>query len=125
MKFLADENIAVSVVHSLRKAGFDVEDVKEENLCGVSDHHLLKLAYDEDRIILTHDKDFGALGQRQRHHGIVLLRFKNQKPDIVSAILLHALQTKHADIFEHNFVIISETLITVHWKETKKVGKPF
>ena len=30
MKFLTDENIAASVVQSLKKQGFDVKDVKEQ-----------------------------------------------------------------------------------------------
>ena len=58
LKFLVDENIAGSVVNALRKSGYDVKDVKEEKLYGLSDSKILEMANEGDRIIITHDKDF-------------------------------------------------------------------
>ena len=37
MKFLTDENIAKTVVNTLRKAGYDVKDIKESRLFGSPD----------------------------------------------------------------------------------------
>ena len=91
MKFLTDENIAVNVLQSLRTAGHDVKDIKEEKLYGVSDHIILELANKENRILVTHDKDFACF--TQKHKGIILLRFQNQSPSIVSKTLLQLLRS--------------------------------
>jgi len=32
MKFLTDENIAISVTHAIKELGFDVKDIKEAKL---------------------------------------------------------------------------------------------
>lgn len=36
IKFLSDENIALKLVKSIRKKGFDVKDIKEEKLFGIT-----------------------------------------------------------------------------------------
>ncbi len=59
--FLTDENIHPIIVQSLRLRGCDVFDVKEEGLNGNTDTFLLALATDQNRVVLTHDSDFGTL----------------------------------------------------------------
>ncbi len=116
MKFLTDENVATSVVRALREAGFDVKDIKEEQLHGVSDNDVLRLASREDRIIITHDKDFANVLSffRMKHKGIILLRLQNQHSSNVSQVLLHVLQSKLAKKIQNNLVIISDTKVTIH-----------
>ncbi len=41
LKFLADENIAKSLVRALRQNGYDVKDIKEEKLFGISDKEVI------------------------------------------------------------------------------------
>jgi len=53
IRFLADENIATSLVKSLRKNGFDVKDIKEEKLYGIADKEALEIAKKEDRAALS------------------------------------------------------------------------
>ncbi len=77
MRFLADENIANSIVELLRSFGHDVCDVKEQQWFGKSDAFLVLLAKKEKRIIVTHDKDFIY----QEKVAVLLLRFQNQKPN--------------------------------------------
>jgi predicted nuclease of predicted toxin-antitoxin system len=60
-KFLTDENIQTPVVEYLQTKGFDILDVKQNGLSGSSDTYLLSLAYQQQRIVLTHDSDFGTL----------------------------------------------------------------
>ena len=74
--FLTDENIALPIITYLRSLGNDVLDVKEALLGGSSDHELLALAHAQNRIIITHDSDFGTLAIAQRHPyvGIVYLK---------------------------------------------------
>ncbi len=73
---LTDENIEVEVVKWLRQAGFDVYDVCEQGLRGVSDQQLLQTAVTANRVVVTHDADFGTLAilQGEPVIGILYLR---------------------------------------------------
>lgn len=115
MKFLTDENIARSVVHILRNEGFDVKDIKEANMQGTSDKFILELTEKEDRIIVTHDKDFGNIfSNNPQHKGIILLRLKDQRPDRVKGILIQTLKSSIKDKIKNNIIVISEYNVTVH-----------
>ena len=116
MKFLTDENIATSVVYALRHAGFDVKDIKEEKLFGVSDKEILQLASKENRIIITHDKDFAQIlsSAKISHKGVILLRLKNQNPTNVAQILLKTLQSQVAHKIPNNLSVLSEAQTVIH-----------
>ena len=115
MKFLTDENIAISTYKSIKQLGFDVKNIKEIGLEGKSDYELLKFAYKENRIIITHDKDFGNLFYTKlEHKGIILLRFKKQNPQNVSNTLIKILQSEIKDKLENNIIIISEHKVIIH-----------
>jgi predicted nuclease of predicted toxin-antitoxin system len=58
LRFLADECRDFAVVRCLRASGHDVLAVSEFQQRSV-DRELLALALEEDRILLTEDKDFG------------------------------------------------------------------
>lgn len=116
MKFLTDENVAVSLVKSLRNMKFDVKDVKEEKLYGLKDKELLKLGAKEDRVIITHDKDFInlALAKDLQNRGIILLRFKNQKALKIQITLLKFLNSNLKDKANKGVIILSDTQVIVH-----------
>lgn len=59
LKFLTDENIAKSTIRELRNLGYDIKDVKEEKLYGISDETIIEIAIKEERTVITLDKDFG------------------------------------------------------------------
>jgi predicted nuclease of predicted toxin-antitoxin system len=71
-----DENIDPEFLNYLRTQGFDVFDVKENRLSGSMDDVLLALAFEQNRIIITLDSDFGTLIYRDNHLflGIIYLR---------------------------------------------------
>jgi predicted nuclease of predicted toxin-antitoxin system len=60
VRWLADECVAAPVVVFLRAAGHDVLYVAEA-AAGLSDLDVIGLAFQEKRILLTEDKDFGIL----------------------------------------------------------------
>jgi predicted nuclease of predicted toxin-antitoxin system len=70
---LTDENLDPAVVLWLRQAGFDVFDVCEQGLQGSSDLALLQLAVTQNRLIVTHDSDFGTLAILQGEPVVGLL----------------------------------------------------
>jgi predicted nuclease of predicted toxin-antitoxin system len=76
MRFLADESCDFAVVRSLRSDGHDFLAVSECQQRSV-DRELMELAYEQNRILITEDKDFGwlAFAGRMDNPGVVLLRF--------------------------------------------------
>ena len=75
MIFLADECCNAGLVASLRDHGHDVLYIKEEKP-GSNDDEVLSIAYNEDRILITEDTDFGELVYRLKKpsKGIILIR---------------------------------------------------
>jgi predicted nuclease of predicted toxin-antitoxin system len=75
-KVLTDENIHGDVVSFLRSSGMDVLDVQGEGLQGSTDEELLIRAMADQRVVFTHDSDFGTLTilGGQQMVGIIYLR---------------------------------------------------
>jgi len=92
MRFLADENCDFAVVRALRDAGHDVLAVSEVTP-RADDEDVIRLALDDQRIVLTEDKDFGQLvyAHGQKTLGVVLLRFpasaRRLLPDAVRKLI--------------------------------------
>lgn len=84
---LVDVNVAVEVVAFLRAEGVDVVSASEEGWSGWLDDDLLAESVRTDRLILTHDADFGRLAilEGLPYHGILRLRPGDDPPEIVIA----------------------------------------
>jgi predicted nuclease of predicted toxin-antitoxin system len=76
LKFLADENINHIVVAYLREQGLDIEDIKELSLSGIDDFSVLAYAFENERVVITQDSDFGTLSilEQQPFLGIIYLK---------------------------------------------------
>lgn len=87
---LTDQNIHPRVVAFLRTSGFDVLDVCEQSWHGTSDLVLLQRAVAANRVIVTHDGDFGALAIMQGEPvvGLLYLRPGHLDPQFT----IHTLQ---------------------------------
>jgi predicted nuclease of predicted toxin-antitoxin system len=88
MKFIADEGIDASLVVLLREAGYDVLYFAEFEP-STDDEVILNLANEQNRILLTRDKDFGELVYRMKkvHSGIILSRLEELKSSTRSKIV--------------------------------------
>jgi predicted nuclease of predicted toxin-antitoxin system len=58
---LADQNIHSDVVAHLRECQFDIVSVADLRLQGANDLTLIRLAFKQQRVVVTHDPDFGTL----------------------------------------------------------------
>lgn len=63
MRFLADENIPMALMAALRQHGHDVV-AAGAIIGGSADREVAARAAAEGRIVLTFDKDFGAIAMR-------------------------------------------------------------
>ena len=59
VRFLADEDLRASIIQGLRsrEPAIDILDVKSAGLRGAMDRELLKLAAEQGRILITHDRN--------------------------------------------------------------------
>jgi predicted nuclease of predicted toxin-antitoxin system len=107
MRILANENVTRTVIDGLRTKAHDVLSVKE-SLRGEKDDAILARAQAEKRIVLTHDKDFGALAFRvglPAECGVILLRLSGADRDADNKRALEAIECR-AD-WEGHFSVIS------------------
>lgn len=94
MKFITDENLGIRVPKYLRTLGYDVISAIEVAL-SKPDTDILYIANEEDRIILTTDKDFGELVFKEglAHSGVILLRLKDESVENKKRVLLRELKS--------------------------------
>ena len=61
MRFLVDANLSPRLAERLRREGHDAVAVGEVGLAGASDDDILNHAIASERVIISHDTDFGSL----------------------------------------------------------------
>lgn len=113
LKFIVDECTGPHVARWLESDGYHVLSIYDE-MRGIKDVEVLKIAQSDRRIIITNDKDFGEMVFRQRlaHPGIVLLRLDNErsknKIDVLKKLLVN-----HLDELTGNFLVVTEKSVRV------------
>ena len=77
MKFMLDESAEARLGVFLASQGHDSKRVGIDFPKSIHDEQVLEFARNEQRIILTNDKDFGELIFRQKlsHSGVIFFRF--------------------------------------------------
>lgn len=83
MKWLADACVDARLVEALQKAGCDIRLLVSQER-SLPDEDVLKIAYQEDRVILTDDKDFGEWVVRRKEpiHGLVFVRIDPEQIEL-------------------------------------------
>ena|SRR5947209_4972572 len=113
MKFVADESVDGPIVARLRAAGHDVDYIAEM-APGIADEEVLAIGNRGGAVLITADKDFGALVYRlqQAHRGVVLLRLAGVAPEEKARIVIAAVEQR-ADRLSGAFVVIAERAIRI------------
>jgi len=107
IKFLADVNVEKPIIDLLINKGFDVKWVANIDK-KMSDMKIFETANEEQRIIITNDKDFGEITfyQRKTPYGIILFRVKGQDSS-KKIVLLDRLLDRHRNKIINHFVVIT------------------
>lgn len=93
MDFLANENFPLVSVNRLRQQGYDVTAVIEDSP-GAKDQDILIQANQEQRIILTFDRDYGELIYKlmlSAPKGVIYFRFRPSAPEEPAEFVLRLL----------------------------------
>ena len=96
MRFLGNENVTGTVIQELRQRGHDVLAVKE-SMRSEQDDVILARAQAKQRIVVTHDKDFGELAFRSQlpaSCGVVWFLLAGTEPDADNQRILEALESR-------------------------------
>lgn len=112
-KFLFDENIGLAPVEFFRGQGFDIKSAIED-LRGEKDREILKIAYAEQRIIVTLDKDFCYLIFKYflPCRGVILLRLSNESQKNIIYFLGNLLKIIGNDL-QRNFIVVKDENIRI------------
>jgi predicted nuclease of predicted toxin-antitoxin system len=106
MRFLGDESCDANITRALRQNGHDVlmvADVSPQ----AEDSEVIRLAMEENRILLTEDKDFGQLvfASGSPTNGVILLRYAfPQRPAVIRTLL--GLVEKRGQDLGNRFVVV-------------------
>lgn len=109
MHLLADENVPLPVVSALREEGHEVSWVGAVEP-GIDDRDVLQRAHDEDRVLITFDKDFGTLifqKDGSRPAGILLFRLPPLSRDGLVHFMVETIADRtdwqgHFAVIEHD-----------------------
>lgn len=112
-KFLIDESTGQAVVRHLRRKGYDVVGVAEV-MPQADDDNVIEHAFQEQRVLITNDKDFGEKVFRDAHPhaGVLLLRLSDDRASHKSRIT-EAVLRKYLDRLPDNFVVATEETVRI------------
>jgi predicted nuclease of predicted toxin-antitoxin system len=83
MKLLANENFPLKSVLYLKSKGFDIRSIGVDNPC-IQDNVVMNHAINEERTILTFDRDYGELIFKHNYRpqkGVIYLRLDEYEAD--------------------------------------------
>jgi predicted nuclease of predicted toxin-antitoxin system len=106
MKFMLDMGISPKTAVFLRNLGYDgihLHDLKSDRS---TDPAVLQMARNEERILLTHDLDFGELiaASGGNAPSVIIFRLRNMNPKNVNRFL-NGIITEHRDALEKGAIV--------------------
>jgi predicted nuclease of predicted toxin-antitoxin system len=94
MRFLLDQDVYAITARFLSDAGHDVVLVAQLGLSQASDEEILRVAQEQDRILITRDRDYGNLVfVRAIGYGVLYLRVLPSTISSVHNELARVIQT--------------------------------
>ncbi|OGW50641.1 MAG: hypothetical protein A2Z50_03340 [Nitrospirae bacterium RBG_19FT_COMBO_42_15] len=108
MQFLTDQDVYQSTINYLKNLGHNVIRAKDIGFERASDNEILQRAAKDQRILITRDKDFGALTfvTHINSSGIILLRIAPDTLNSVHEELSRFLNEHSNDNFKNCFIVI-------------------
>jgi len=113
VKFIVDENLGPRVAKWLKEHQHDVVSIYEE-FRGWNDDDILRKSTEENRVLITNDKDFGEMIFREGklHRGVIFLWLEDERSVNVIKVL-DQLLGMYADRIEGNFVVANEFSVRI------------
>jgi predicted nuclease of predicted toxin-antitoxin system len=107
MRFLADHDVYAVTSNFIRELGHDVTLTAQLGLGQAEDAHLLRVAHEQSQILITRDRDFGALVFVQgRGPGVIYLRILPSTQHAVHQELARVLTLYTEQELQASFMVI-------------------
>jgi predicted nuclease of predicted toxin-antitoxin system len=115
MQFKIDENLPIEIATILINEGHDAMTVNEQQMTGAADQFLIQRCKDENRILVTLDKDFSDIRTYppEEYEGITILRVASQGKQHIIKIFQQAIHHIDIEHLSRHLCIIGETLIRI------------
>jgi predicted nuclease of predicted toxin-antitoxin system len=110
---IADESVDYLIVKTLRQVGYSVLAIVEISP-SISDADVLKMAVENNALLITEDKDFGELVYRlgMKHCGILLIRLIEYSSQEKTNVTVSAIK-KHYDELMNVFAVLNENKLRI------------
>ncbi len=110
---VADESVDFGIVTSLRQSGKIVYAVAEQHP-SITDTEVLSIAFLNEALLITEDKDFGELVFRLNlpHNGIVLIRLDGLKSEKQITSIAETI-VKYFDEMISRFSVVNEKKLRI------------
>lgn len=106
-----DESTGIRVSEEMKQLGFDSLSVIEI-MKGAEDIQIVEKAKEENRVIVTNDKDFGWLATIHKPPGLILLRLKKETVEMKIAVTRNIIR-KHRHSIYGNIIVATENKIRI------------
>jgi predicted nuclease of predicted toxin-antitoxin system len=110
MRLIADENLHRKIIIALRKEGYDVFSIQENNF-GIADMEIIDLYAMPNSIILSEDKDFGDLTflKKINTNAVILLRYPKllSEVELIIIVLLKFLSENTLEFLTGKFTVLT------------------
>lgn len=109
IRLLANENFPHKSVLFLKSQGYNVLSIGTD-YAGISDAEVMKIAIEEQRLILTFDRDYGELIFNQKYRpkqGVVYLRLEDYESDYPGK-LVNSILKEHDFNFSNALTVIDK-----------------
>jgi predicted nuclease of predicted toxin-antitoxin system len=115
MKFLADMGISPRVVKDLREKDHDAVHLMDEGLNRLPDGEILQKARRENRILLTHDLDFGELlaASGGELPSVIIFRLKDMRAPNVSKHLFSIINQQAEALHKGAVLSVTEQKVRI------------
>jgi len=121
MRFKIDENLPAESAELLRDAGHDGLTIHDQGMVGNPDAQVASVCQSEQRALLTLDLDFADIRTYPpaEHHGIVVLRPKNQAKATVLRLLQQLMPLLPREPLAGNLWILQENGLRIREGEVE------
>ena len=119
VRLIVDEGCDFAAVRSLRAAGFDVVAVCEVSP-RATDEEVVQLAFKDQRILVTEDKDFGQLvhASGSQRVGVLLARFPSTARRELPKAVLRVVRERGEKLMG-SFVVVQPGRIRIAGRRAK------
>jgi predicted nuclease of predicted toxin-antitoxin system len=116
MRLLLDNNLSQRLPEILARAGWDAVHIRTLGLRAAPDETVLRVALEDDRILVSADTDFGALLAASRAVGpsvVLVRRVVGRRVDVLAALLVANLPQVEEDLRLGSIVVLGDDRLRV------------